>query len=347
MKYLIIGQGIAGSLMAWHLEKEGLDYAVIDNNHATSSTKIAAGLFNPFTGPRMVLAWKAKEIFDQLHASYSEIQAEIGGNWYRPLPLYRPFLSIQEQNDILSKAGEHPEFLQDAPQNTSDYVNDPFIGLTAKSSGYILTTQFLEYFRAFLLSNDKLHTLEIKEGNIQCLAQDIFNIPFSENEITVIDCRGYQSAISTWWSILPWLPNKGEVIEIEWNGPQNFIANRKVYAVSTGHNTFKIGTTYNNNFTPETAYNTTERAKEELQSHFTAFAKHQFKVINQYAAVRPAIQGRRPVIGQHPEEKWLYILGGFGSKGISLAPYCAHALCNLLLYKPYDNDLYINRFFKN
>jgi glycine/D-amino acid oxidase-like deaminating enzyme len=344
MKYLILGQGIAGSLMAWHLEKEGLDYAIIDNHHATSSTKVAAGLFNPFTGPRMVLAWKAKEIFKQLHECYAEIQKTIGGDWYRPLPLYRPFLSIQEQNDILTKAGEHPEFLQGAPDNTSDFVYDTFSGLTAKSSGYILTTQFLEYFRGFLLGNDKLHSLEIREDNVQNLAQDVLKIPFSENEIAVIDCRGYQSAISPLWSFLPWLPNKGEVIEIAWKGPQNFIANRKVYAVSTGQNTFKIGTTYNNNFTPETAYTTTETAKEELQSHFAAFAKHPFKVINQYAAVRPAIFGRRPVLGQHPEHKWLYILGGFGSKGISLAPYCASALCNLLMYKPYDSDLDINRF---
>jgi glycine oxidase len=327
MKYLILGQGIAGSLVAWFCEKAGLDYHVIDNNHLQSSTVIAAGLFNPFTGPRMVLTWQAEVIFPLLHHTYSEIQNTICGTWFHPMPLYRPFLTIQEQNDILAKAGQHPEFLDKEPENTSHYVNDTFGGLTARQSGYILTDEFLGHFNNYLASKDRITHLVFEEEKVQ---ETTLNL-FGNSEYHVIDCRGYMATQSPWWQHLPWLPNKGEVLEINWNGPAHFIPNRKVYAVALAPNRFKIGATYNNQFAPEEAFTNTEAAKEELITYFTAFAKGAFEVTGQHAAVRPAILGRRPIIAQHPEHPWLYILNGLGSKGISLAPYFARELVRGML----------------
>ena len=49
---LILGQGLAGSALAWHLIEAGERVCVIDDGHCRSSTRVAAGLINPLAGLR-------------------------------------------------------------------------------------------------------------------------------------------------------------------------------------------------------------------------------------------------------------------------------------------------------
>lgn len=344
MKYLILGQGVAGSVLAWFCHKAQWDYHVVDDGYKTSSTKVAAGLFNPFTGPKMALSWNAERLFQLLQEVYSEMQVELGGAWYRPLPLYRPFLSIQEQNDILAKAGAHPEFLQETPIHASEYVHDEFSGLTANQSGYVNTVDFLHQVQVFLKEQNRYSCTHVAEEEVWDWAEKKFDQTFSADQLTVIDCRGYASTSSAWWQHLPWQPNKGEVLEVRWKGPSHFIANRKVYAVQLGNNHFKIGATYSNHFQKEQAFDITSAARKELTSLFGGLAKEPFEVIDQQAAVRPAIAGRRPVVGQHPSLPWLYILGALGSKGISLAPYCAKSMMEALDGSSVPAEIDVRRF---
>jgi glycine/D-amino acid oxidase-like deaminating enzyme len=46
--------------------------------------------------------------------------------------------------------------------------------------------------------------------------------------------------------------------------------------------------------------------------------------------VRPTIKDRRPVIGFHPAHPQLGYFNGFGTKGVSLAPYFARQMADLL-----------------
>ena len=59
IEVLIVGQGLAGSLLALELEKRGRKIHVVDNNPSTSSSKVAAGLYNPITGRKMTKTWMA------------------------------------------------------------------------------------------------------------------------------------------------------------------------------------------------------------------------------------------------------------------------------------------------
>ena len=51
--YLIIGQGLAGSLLAWELIQRDCKVVIIDNGNENAS-QVAAGLINPITGMRFV-----------------------------------------------------------------------------------------------------------------------------------------------------------------------------------------------------------------------------------------------------------------------------------------------------
>ena len=55
--YLIIGQGLAGSLLAWELINRNCKVVIIDNGQENAS-QVAAGLINPIAGQRFVKSQK-------------------------------------------------------------------------------------------------------------------------------------------------------------------------------------------------------------------------------------------------------------------------------------------------
>ena len=77
------------------------------------------------------------------------------------------------------------------------------------------------------------------------------------------------------------------------------------------------------------------------------------QLVDQIAGIRPTVLDRRPLIGQHPNLKNQYIFNGFGSKGVSLIPWCAqHFLAFLLdrqnaLNPELDIQRFISRYGQN
>lgn len=61
--FILVGQGICGTLLSWFLHREGKSYVVIDEDKENTSSKVAAGAINPVTGRRYVSTWMA----DVLH----------------------------------------------------------------------------------------------------------------------------------------------------------------------------------------------------------------------------------------------------------------------------------------
>ena len=96
---LIVGQGLAGSLLALELEKRGKKVMILDNNPSLSASKVAAGLYNPITGRKMVKTWFADELFPNLSKFYQDLEKKIDAKFHFSKTIYRPFNNIEEQND--------------------------------------------------------------------------------------------------------------------------------------------------------------------------------------------------------------------------------------------------------
>ena len=55
-----------------------------------------------------------------------------------------------------------------------------------------------------------------------------------------------------------------------------------------------------------------------------------YTLLEQQAAVRPTVQDRRPLVGQHPEDPSRFMFNGLGTKGASVAPLSSRWLYDLL-----------------
>lgn len=69
--YILVGQGIAGTALAWHLIQAGKRVLVVNDSTRPSASLVAAGIYNPLTGRKLVKTWMADTIFPYAINFYS------------------------------------------------------------------------------------------------------------------------------------------------------------------------------------------------------------------------------------------------------------------------------------
>ena len=74
---LIAGQGLAGTLLAWALERAEREFLIYDPGHAESASRVGAGLVNPVTGKR----WTSAPGWTEKAAAAKSVYREIEGAW--------------------------------------------------------------------------------------------------------------------------------------------------------------------------------------------------------------------------------------------------------------------------
>jgi glycine/D-amino acid oxidase-like deaminating enzyme len=333
--YIIVGQGLAGSAVAVQLLKRGKKVFVIDEPEKNNSSRIAAGLFNPITGKKMVKTWLADTLFPYLHAYYLDLQASSSELFFHPLPLYRPFINVEEQNEWMARSADpvYKPYLQQVFSSPSGYpVNDPHGGILLKQCGYLDTSVYVTIVSeriqsAGVLQRQRFDATQLRIGHDHVQYQDV-------EARKIIFCQGVHE--NPWFNWLPIRPLKGETISVESAFQAPIIFNRGIYAVpGRDGSTWRIGATYHLN---DQEPSPTATALEELQTKSDELLMFPRKITGQAWGFRPTVPDRRPLLGQHPAYAPLIIFNGLGTKGVSLAPYFSEVLVKWL-----ENNISINK----
>jgi len=319
--YIIVGQGLAGSLIAYELmirNKKILVYDLPEENHSSS---VAAGLFNPVTGRRFVKTWKADALFPFLHNFYPGAEKHLGSKFFYRLPLFRPFINIQEQNNITADISntEENNYLTKASSVSKDLrVNKDLGGVEVKAAGFLDIPVFMDSVRDCIRETGMYTTDWFKEEDLLLKSEFIHYEEYISEKI--IFCNGASATKSKLFNWLPFRPVKGELIYTTISPPFEFIYNRNLFILPFKNEVHKVGSTYDwERIDPIP----TEEGKKMLENKLKAILDVNFKTINHIAGIRPATKDRRPFIGRHPQYKNIGIFNGLGSKGVSLGPYFA------------------------
>ena len=72
--YIIIGQGLAGSALAWRLYFNNKSFIILDSEANTSASKAALGIYNPITGRKNIKTWNADILFKELENFYMRVE---------------------------------------------------------------------------------------------------------------------------------------------------------------------------------------------------------------------------------------------------------------------------------
>jgi glycine/D-amino acid oxidase-like deaminating enzyme len=343
--YIIVGHGLASVAVVEHLKKYSKSFLVFSDENPNASSKVAAGLYNPVTGRKMKQTWKATELFPYLEEFYSGLEKSTQGKFLHKKAIYRPFLSLEDQNDWMAKTNRSDHFIN-ATYTVShfpEYINDEFGGILLNRSGFLDVKEMLECHRSKLISdkqfrNERLdfEKLDIKEDRI--LYNDI-------QSKSIIFCDGPLSK-NPFFDWLPTAPVKGEILHIKTEKPlpNEVIFNRGVFLVkSPKHDYYRVGATYE---WKNLDYEPTEKARKQLTDKLDDLLNIKYEVLEQVAGIRPASKDRRPLIGNHPELKNVFIFNGLGTKGVSLAPFFANEFVESIInLKKLNDEVNINRYY--
>ena len=332
--YIIVGQGLAGSAVALQLIRRGKKILVIDTPELNTSSRVAAGLFNPFTGKKMAKTWLADTIFPYLHIFYQEAEAFTGQKFFYSSVLYKPFLSVVEQNEWMGKSAD-PAFSGYIQKvftgSTISGIKDEFGGLLLKQCGHLDTTRYMAGVRSSIVENGLILNEKFLENELQADAQGVTYKGYRAQKI--IFCQGEYAFHGKWFGWLPLIPLKGETLTIQTDAPFEQITSRGVYVVPSGKNELRIGSTYNwdDNFR-----GITDSSRQELIEKLEDLIDIPYKIISQDWGMRPTTPDRRPLMGSHPDYKSIIIFNGLGTKGVSLSPYFSN---NLIAWLEGETDL--------
>lgn len=330
--YIIVGQGLAGSCLALQLIKNAKRVMVFDVPEENKSSVIAAGLYNPVTGRKLSMTWQAHLLFPYLKKFYGEAEEITQDKFLYEMPIYRPFVSIEEQNEWMSNTAEsdYASFIEQVflqPQFVNQ-VHNPYGGLLLKQSGYLDTKVFIEAMRNYLIQQQAFISKPFGFKQEMLNQETILFDDVQANEI--IFCQGVGALADGPFSWLPIRPLKGETLRIEVAQVPDSVFNRGVYLVPDSGKLMKAGATYE---TKDLTAGVTTKAREELMTSLKKLIKFDFTIVGQEWGLRPTTPDRKPFAGKHPEYQNCWIFNGLGTKGVSLAPYFSENLVQYMLGK--------------
>jgi len=343
--YLIVGHGLAGACLAFQLRSMGQKVAVIDMPTENHSSRVAAGLYNPVTGRNLVKTWNADKLFPALEDFYLRIEKEFDIKILHQIPIYRPFFSVEEQNEWMGRmADEKYASIIEKVSTKNEFgasINDPFGGIWLKTCGYLDIIAFLEASKNKLLEDGCFFEGEFVEGKLELGNIGTYgDIEFGK----LIFANGLGAAKSQFFNWLPFHQLKGEILDLETSLPnEEVVYNRGVFIFKNADNEIRCGSTYE---WREVNLEATQKGRDEILDKLKTLYSASVEVKKQRVGIRPSTKDRRPFVGIHPEEKLLGIFNGLGTKGVSIAPYFVVQFCEYLLGKvKLDKEVDINRYF--
>ena len=341
--YLIIGQGLAGSLLSWELLQHGCSIHLIDNQQENAS-QIAAGLINPVTGMRLVknnhidtLLPCAKKIYQTL-SQFFQTDFYIEKSMLRIIRNEKENLSYQKRCHDPSYLDYLEPHLAQAPRS----IHAPLGLIQQKQTGYLLTHKLLSHLKNYFQALQCYQACQFDYQNLQ-LNDTITWQGISAQKI--IFCEGYQVINNPWFSYLPFQLAKGEILTMRTE--QRLIPQMLNYGhwfIPLDAHQFRTGASFEHNHLDT---KTTLKAQAQILATLsqTYPALSSASVEKQQANIRPTTRDKAPFIGLHPKHQNLAIFNGFGAKGSLQIPYYSqHFVQHLLNQTPLEERVNCLRY---
>jgi len=369
----IIGQGLAGTAVAWTLANLGRDFCLIDDGNLNSSSQIAAGLVTPITGARHVQSWGWETAYPIAKAFYQNCELLTKTNFWKVEPAIRFFVSKEENERFENRygsdstanrssglIGSSDQYQKELDQSSwSTAIDASYGGFVMPEAARLMTAEFLKASRDYFESTESVCTAKIIPSTDIVIENEEVIIESADICCKrVVFCEGHFALQNPWFHPIEMVPAQGDILTVRipglrlnrvlhagfWIAPVSIesVGNEFISIKSVDDDSlYYVGSTYRwstLNGVPN------EESRAILVDKLRSPVRLPFEVVDHRAAIRPAGFDHKPLLGNHPDHPSLWILNGIGAKGVLHAPWCAEMLINaMLLQQPIDTDLAWNR----
>ncbi|MDG2154265.1 MAG: FAD-dependent oxidoreductase [Crocinitomicaceae bacterium] len=344
-KHLIIGGGLAGVTLAWQLIKKGQGVLLIDNKQNKSSS-IAAGMINPIVFRRVTKSWRVDEFIPKAKDFYREVEAATGSQFFDSIKIRRFFSSEQEKQSWHQKQEEetYTNYLSLEESYKHEFTS-PINNLGSaivKNAFRVNAKDFMRQTHNLFQTNNSLNyeSFDHAQFNLDTM---VYN---GKKYNSVVFCCGSDQDSIPYFNSVQIQHTKGQVLTITAKQmTEEETWNKKGFILPIGSNSFKVGATIERN-TNDTRI--TKEGRNELLKVINGLYSGNHEITDQVAGIRPTVYDRRPVMGEHPKYKGLYIFNGLGTKGYLMAPLLAQEMADFMVEgRELHEEVQLSRFYKN
>ena len=327
--YLVAGQGLAGTVFALSAIQRGLRVRVVDPEEPNTCSRVAAGLMNPLSGPRLNLGPLEEAYWEQARAFYQHWEPILGVRCFEERPILR-LLTQEDDARQWSKRASDPRYAPwhaplPADWDASRYHNS-LGGFTTLRCGRLDTVRFLDAARDWLRA---------------CGSYRPGLVPPEEPAVW---CLGFRSREHGPFQSVPLRPARGTIFTIQ--APElreDHLVHAGKWLVPIGGDRYRVGSTYE--WDPQDAQ-PSAAARDALTAFLNEWLPCPWTLVREDAGIRPMANRGQPFLGRHPTAPGQILFNGLGSRGSLIAPYFAARLLDLLeCGTPLDPQVDVRRFF--
>jgi glycine oxidase len=331
-RILIVGQGLAGTVLAATLEQHGAAVFILDRGRSEAASSVAAGIINPITGKRYVKTWLLDAMLPVARDFYQKMEAEAGLKFWNNRRIIKILSSIREANDWSARMAL-PDYVDFLGEIKSDFgwksrTPPPFLFGEIRGAAQVDLSAFLTYFKEKMVEKGRFWE---EKFDFEALS---FNFGKSfyrkENFGKVIFCDGWHGQNNPFFQDLnAWRPAKGEALLVKIpNFKTDDLLKKQTMIAPWKNDLFWVGATNSWDFSDTKP---TPEMRESLENDLRGLINCPFEIVEHLAAVRPTIMDQRPVIGLLDKNPSVGIFNGMGTKGTLLAPFWAEKFAKHLI----------------
>lgn len=296
---LIVGQGLAGTLLGHACERAGLGFEIADAGHAGASSRVGAGIINPITGQRIVKSRGIDALRGPALETYRELESVLGVPLVREMRVRRFFRDDGERR-IFEKKCASGELAPYA--GAADAEGFWIEGALRVDTAALIAAARERWLRAGRLREERVRIADALVAHER-----------------VIACTGAGDDGGAAWGGVECTRATGDILRVAVDGLEpDVILNRGHWALPTGVGEARVGATYSRDgYDAAAARAELERSAAELLSG------RAFAVTAQESGVRVSSPDRYPIAGWTRTEPRLGVFNALGSKGALLAPWVA------------------------
>ncbi len=328
--YIIVGQGLAGTTLAWQLLRREQRVLVVDRPSANSASRMAAGLVTPVTGKRLAKSWRWDELYPFARAFYREIEATTGATFFHAKPAIRILADAAEREEYLRRReGVLQGLVQPLREALPAGFHAPQGAFELATAARLDVPGYLDASQARFRAVGSYYSGSLDwQCDVEFSADGVRLPRYGFQAQRLVLCCGFAGDRDPWFSGIRFNAAKGELLTIRIPGfHHDRVTHHGVWLAPLQAETYLLGATYS--WEPFTE-GTTLTGRCELESRLRKFLQRPYTVVDHRAAIRPVIDAGFPALGRHPAIPQLAYFNGLGSKGSLLAPYFAAQLADLL-----------------
>ena len=319
---LIIGQGLAGSLLAIEALNHGLKVLVVDDGKENAS-QVAAGLVNPLSGLRLLKTQDVAELLPIAKSVYRHLEQRYQQTFWHERAMLRVIKSAQ-QAQFASLRLSDPAY--------ADYLNGwaeseqtlytPYGALHQTATAYLDTRALLSAIKSELINTGCLHASRFDPADLRVQPEVQWRGIRSQ---WLVFCEGHQARFNPWFSGLPWQVAQGDILTVTAKTPMpGQIINYGQWLLPTCAYRARIGASFSQQLDLQPSALAAEHLLTGIATVMPGLGE--LKILDHQVGIRPATQDKQPFIGAHPQFPQMLIFNGFGAKGSLAIPGSARRL---------------------